>query len=114
MARAGVEAGIAALARGERRGAEKGALHDDLTLSAPPEAPALSPADLQAVRNALQRYERTRRARLPAGRAQMNLEMADLLLTLLRTADRLDVDLLDSAETLLEQRLPNVPKLVNR
>ena len=71
-------------------------------------------ADLQAIKNALQRYERTRRARLPAGRDQMNLEMADLLLTLLRLADRLDVDLLNSAETLLEQRLPRAPKLVSR
>jgi len=67
--------------------------------------------DLRALKSALQRYERTRAARLPAGRAELNLEMADLLLTLLRTADRLDVDLLDSAEKLLEQRLPGIPRL---
>ncbi len=71
-------------------------------------------ADLQAVKNALRRYEHTWRARLPVGRTEMSLEMADLLMALLRTADQLDVDLLDSAETLLERRLPGIPKLVNR
>lgn len=71
-------------------------------------------ADVQAVKSALQRFERSRKARLPAGRSELNLEMADLLLTLLRTADRLDVDLLDSADQLLEQRLPAMPRQATR
>ena len=69
-------------------------------------------ADVAALKQSLQRFANQRATKLPAIRPQLEAEIGELLLTLLRLSDQLDVDLITAAEQRLEQRAQGLPRLV--